>query len=137
MEEQFATAITCMDGRIQTFVNQWMMEKFDLPYVDVITEPGPNGILADKEETWTIANIKKRVGISVNKHGSKWVVLVGHEDCAGNPGSMGKQIADVKEGLNTLAEMDFDANLMGIWVDLQGTIDVIEERRCIQVEKSA
>ena len=79
------------------------------------------------------SNIEKRIGISVNKHGSNWVVLVGHEDCAGNPGSMEKQIADVKDGIKTLAEMDFDANLMGVWVDLQGTIDVVDERRCVEV----
>ena len=37
----FATSIHCMDGRIQEPIIQYIKTKYDVQYVDVITEPGP------------------------------------------------------------------------------------------------
>ena len=82
---RFATAINCMDGRTQLPVNEWMKEKFGVDFVDTITEPGPNGVLTNNKVP-LVSSIKDRVLISVNGHGSKTIALVGHHDCAGNPG---------------------------------------------------
>ena len=122
---KFVTAVTCMDGRIQEHVNKYLKDRFNVPYVDTITEPGPNRILADNTNVSVIENIEKRIGISVKHHGSKWIVLVGHEDCAGNPVSKTEQITHIEKGLEVIRAMDFDARLIGIWVDLDGTIEVL------------
>ena len=37
----FFTAINCMDGRVQLPVIKYVQEKFDILFVDMITEPGP------------------------------------------------------------------------------------------------
>jgi hypothetical protein len=42
----FCTAVTCMDGRVQLPVNAYLRERFGADFVDTITEPGPNAVLA-------------------------------------------------------------------------------------------
>ena len=81
----FCTVINCMDGRTQEPANKYLKDKYQVKFVDVITEPGPNGILAIKDNKELVSSILSRVDISVNKHGSTRIAIVGHHDCAGNP----------------------------------------------------
>ena len=39
-EGTFATAINCMDGRVQLPVIKFLQERFKAEYVDIISEPG-------------------------------------------------------------------------------------------------
>ena len=82
---RFCTAINCMDGRVQIPVIQYLKDRFDADYVDAVTEPGPNRILAEDADTRIRQSIDRRVGISVEGHGSVGIAVVGHHDCAGNP----------------------------------------------------
>ena len=75
---KFATAINCMDGRVQLPVINWLREKLGVDYVDMITEPGPDKILA-KGAGAAVDSIKARVLISVNKHGSDTILMVSHD----------------------------------------------------------
>ena len=43
---KFGTAINCLDGRVQLPVSNWMKMQFHLDYIDMITEPGPDKIVA-------------------------------------------------------------------------------------------
>ena len=43
----FACAINCMDGRVQGAVKNYIKENYKIDYVDMVTEPGPNKILAE------------------------------------------------------------------------------------------
>ena len=89
----FCTVVNCMDGRVQEPVIAWLKEYFGVAFVDSVTEPGPNGILAAGEGAAVIASIEARVRISVEKHGSVGIAVVGHHDCAGNPGPEAQQRA--------------------------------------------
>jgi hypothetical protein len=40
------TAINCIDGRVQEPVAAWLKERYHLDYVDMITEPGADKVLA-------------------------------------------------------------------------------------------
>ena len=60
----FATCLNCMDGRAQLPVINWIMENYDIKYVDMITEAGINGFLAD--EYLDISEILKKVRILKN-----------------------------------------------------------------------
>ena len=62
----FATAIGCIDGRIQTTLNEWVRQVAGVEYVDTITWPGANGALADGE----IGGIRRALEISASAHGS-------------------------------------------------------------------
>ena len=74
-----------------------MKKNFQVDYVDVVTEPGPNKILADDLDKELVSSIKKRVDISVNCHGSNIVAVVGHYGCAGNPSDREIQIKHLKK----------------------------------------
>lgn len=114
-EGTFGTVINCMDGRTQLPLNEWMRERFGVDYVDTITEPGPNGILA-KGEVPLMDSIKDRVEISVNGHGSRIIVLVGHYNCAGNPGPREMQDDHVMKGIEVIKSWNYPVRILGVWV---------------------
>ena len=45
----FGTVIDCMEGRVQTPVNNYLSGRFGVNYVDVISAAGPAGCL---QRTW-------------------------------------------------------------------------------------
>ena len=59
MTKKFATAINCMDGRTQQSVIEYMKRTFSVDFVDMITEPGPNKILAEGKCINLIESLKK------------------------------------------------------------------------------
>ena len=61
MTKKFATAINCMDGRVQSPTIDYIKSNFNVDYVDMITEPGPNKILAEGKEEQVIEALKKKV----------------------------------------------------------------------------
>ncbi|MBN1898392.1 MAG: hypothetical protein JW827_06415 [Spirochaetes bacterium] len=116
-EDKFVTAVNCMDGRAQLPVINYLKEYFHAGYIDMITEPGPNKILADKSDTILIDSIKKRIEISIDKHGSNLVALVGHCDCAGNPSPKENQIRHIKSGVVMIKKWFQNIHVIGLWVD--------------------
>lgn len=121
----FATAINCMDGRTQTPVNEYLRKKFNVDYIDTITEPGPNGILAKNSDLKTIESIKKRIEISTIKHGSKHIAVVGHHDCAGNPVDEKTQKDNIIQAIETIKSLGFKEEIIGLWVDSNWNINEI------------
>ena len=65
---QFATAITCIDGRVQEPVIAFLKKNYGVKYVDTISAPGVDKILSQRIGKWTTALIKKDVRFSVQKH---------------------------------------------------------------------
>ncbi len=114
---KFATAINCMDGRTQLPVNRYLIEKYGVDYVDTITQPGPNKILANNSNQTATAAIKSMVMISVQGHGSKKIAIIGHADCAGNPGDETTQIAQIKDAVEKVKSWGFDVEIIGLWLD--------------------
>ena len=115
-EGGFCTAVNCMDGRVQLPVNAYMQQRFSVAYVDAVTEAGPIAILARQDEP-LIASILSRVRISVEKHGSRVIAVVGHHDCAGNPVSKDLQIVQCRAAADLLAESFPQALVVKLWVD--------------------
>lgn len=113
----FCTAINCMDGRVQLPVITYLQKRFNAEYVDTISEPGPNKILADQENTTLIDSIFNRLAISVDKHKSIGVAVVGHHDCAGNPAGKDEQIIHVKKSVDFLRNKYGGVEIIGVWVD--------------------
>ena len=113
----FACAINCMDGRVQDAVKKYMQENYGVDYVDMVTEPGPNKILADNFDKPIIENIKKRVEVSTHHHGSKVIAIVGHFGCAGNPTEKEEQILHLKKAEQTLKSLGFKEEIVLLWVD--------------------
>ena len=117
MDKKFACVVNCMDGRVQDAVKNYMQKNYSVDYVDMVTEPGPNKILADNTDSAIIENIKKRAEISVHHHGSKVVAIVGHFGCAGNPAPKEEQIQHLKKAEEAVKSFGFPVEIIKLWVD--------------------
>ena len=111
---KFATSVSCMDGRIQIPLINWIKENFSVDYVDTITEPGIDKLVADNTD---LESIKLKVGISINKHESELIVVSGHYDCAGNPVSNEEHITQIKKGIEVISSWNVGVKVVGVWVD--------------------
>ncbi|MFH1101163.1 MAG: carbonic anhydrase [Methanobacteriota archaeon] len=122
---KFVTAINCMDGRVQMPIIEWMKQKNHIDFVDMITEPGPNKILAENKKSFDVDFIKKRVEISVKKHGSTLIAIVGHYDCAGNPVNNKIQKQQITSSVKTIQSWGFNVSVIGLWIDDQWKVHKI------------
>ncbi len=120
---RFGTAINCMDGRTQIPVIEWMRKHYRVSYVDMITEPGVDAVLAENDDTRTIESIKRKVRISTEKHGSRLIAVVGHYDCAGNPVDMHTHLAQIQSAVERMALWGFKAQIFGIWIGEHWNVD--------------
>lgn len=111
---KFGTSVSCMDGRIQIPLTNWIKENFSVDYVDTITEPGIDKQVADNTN---LESIKNKVGISINKHESELIVVSGHYDCAGNPVSNEEHITQIKKGVEVISSWNLGVKVVGVWVD--------------------
>ena len=122
----FGTAINCMDGRTQLPVANWMKEQYGLDYIDTITEPGPDKILASAQGQ-LVESIKSRLLISVKAHGSKIIAIVAHNDCAGNPVDKEQHLLHVKKSIQTVCSWNLPVEkIIGLWVNEDWKVEVIE-----------
>jgi hypothetical protein len=106
-----------MDGRVQLPVISYLKERFDAEYVDVITEPGPIRMLSEEDDPRAIDSILLRITVSVEKHGSAEIAVVGHYDCAGNPASRDEQVVQLEKARVVLSERFPGAEIIKLWVD--------------------
>lgn len=114
---KFACAINCMDGRVQDAVKHFMKDNYGVDYVDMVTEPGSNKILADNSNVSVIENIKKRLEVSTHHHGTEYVAVVGHFGCAGNPVEKDEHIRHLKEAEKTVDSFGLGVKTVLLWVN--------------------
>ena len=114
---KFATAINCMDGRVQIPVINWLKRHYGVDYVDMITEPGPERVLAEGKDLGRIESIRMRLEISVTRHCSEIVAVVGHHDCAGNPTDKDTQLRQLSDSGRNVASWNCGVRVVGLWVD--------------------
>ena len=112
-----------MDGRIQEPLMDYLREHYNVKYVDVITEPGPCKILAEKTNKIVINSIIDRVDISIRKHKSKLIAISGHYDCAGNPCDEETQKNQIRESMKYCKNMYPKTQIIGLWVNNEWKIN--------------
>lgn len=113
----FATALNCIDGRTHEPVIDFLRKNFRVTCVDLITEPGIDKILSENRIGQTVSSIKKRAQISVDKHQSKIIAVVGHYDCAGNPGTAKNHFSQVKKAVVNVHAWGWGITVIGLWVN--------------------
>jgi carbonic anhydrase len=111
----FATCLNCMDGRVQLPVIKWIMENYNIKYVDMITEARMDGYLADKDSD--TKDILKKVEISINLHESKNIFITGHHDCAGNPIDNTTHKKQITAAVYLIKKLFPDLNIISLWID--------------------
>ena len=127
MSNTFAAAISCMDGRVQIPIVEYIKSEYAVDYVDMITEPGPNKILSENANRALIESIKRRVTISVEVHNSKLIAIIGHYDCAGNPAEKETQLSHILASIKIIRTWEFEAQVIGLWVDENWRVTIIAQ----------
>jgi carbonic anhydrase len=123
----FATAINCMDGRVQLPVNEWMRSRYGVVYVDTVTEPGPIKILAELQPDSAVESIKHRTDISIHKHGSCVIALVAHYDCGGNPVDKDTQMGQLDLSIAQVKAWGYGVPVVGLWVDEEWVTHIVRD----------
>ncbi len=122
----FATSINCIDGRIQLPISNWIKQKYSVDYVDVITHPGSDKIIGEKNIEG-ISEIKTKTLVSINAHNSKLVVISGHHDCAGNPVSKETHLTQIKKSISIIKSWNCPVTVIGVWINEQWEIEEVHE----------
>lgn len=115
--KQFGTVVNCMDGRVQIPVLTYLQARFGVDWIDSITEPGPIKILAENTDKFLVQSILDRLTISVKKHGSVGVAIVGHYDCTGNTVPRETQVEQLHQSQQFLRRYYPELPILLLWVD--------------------
>lgn len=115
---RFATAINCIDGRVQMPVNEWVRKNLGADYVDTITEPGVDKAITE--------SIRQKVMISINAHHSSAIAIAGHHDCAGNPVSREVHLGNIRKCVQTVKSWKLPVRVVGLWVNDKWQVEVVE-----------
>ena len=123
---KFGTCLNCMDGRVQIPAIQWIQKEYGLNYVDMITEAGMDGLLAKGDVD--ITNIIEKINISLDKHNSEMIFIVGHFDCTGNQVNDETHRKHIRMAVERLKGIKSSCKGIGLWVSKEWLVEkIIEE----------
>ena len=118
----FCTVINCIDGRTQLPVLAYLQNRFNVKYVDVVTEAGPAGVLSTRPKSGEAKSIFRRVEVSIQAHFSKGIAIVAHHDCAGNPIPDSEQQLQIQICQEILSKRYPEVEVLGLWLDQNWTL---------------
>ena len=121
----FATCLNCMDGRVQLPTVQWIKENYQVDYIDMITEAGMDGVLTN--EGTNIEGILQKINISIDKHGSNIICVVGHHDCAGNSFDDEMHKKQICMAAQRLKDVRSFCQIIGLWISDKWLVEKIIE----------
>ncbi len=124
LKDTFATAITCIDGRVQRPVTDWVKLHVNVDHVDLITEPGPDKVFS-AGPIELMQDMMRKVSFSVRHHFSKVVVLSGHDTCAANGVSREEHIEQILDGIERIQDFRLNVRIIGLWVGEFGSVEVV------------
>ncbi|MFO7934001.1 MAG: carbonic anhydrase [Bacteroidales bacterium] len=99
---KFGTVINCMDGRVQLPVLRYLKDHYEIDFFDSVTEAGPIRILTERKEQCRLTALKEQIRVSMEAHQSRFIAVVGHHDCAGNPADRTMQEQQIERALQIL-----------------------------------
>ncbi len=126
MNFRFGTAINCIDGRTQEVVIDHMKQNYSVDGVDMVTFPGADGLFSNEKYSGEIALIRRAVSISIEKHGSRIIAVVGHHDCAGNPGDREHHFMHIRKAMQEVSSWNFNAQVIGLYVNDKRAIEEVK-----------
>jgi len=121
---QFCTAITCMDGRIQDSVAEFLRDYYKAQWVDTVTEAGPVGALSEGNPE-TTRSVCDRVGISVEKHDSAGIGVVAHEGCAAVPLPREEQVPMALDTAERMRKKFPQMEVIALYATLDGKVEML------------
>ncbi len=121
---KFATAITCIDGRVQQPITDWMKLHANVHYVDLITEPGPDKLIS-AGSTYAVDEVVRKVSFSLTHHASTVVAVTGHHDCAANAATKEEHIEQILEGVRVVLSYRLNARVLGLWLSEWESVELV------------
>ncbi len=118
------TVINCLDGRIQYPVLDFLRNNYNIKFVDAVTEAGPLKILTERTDKCRLFSLKEQILTSLELNGSKFIAVVGHYDCRGNPEERDVQEKQIDNALEYLRKAYGDEIIyVGIYVNEQWEVE--------------
>ena len=102
-----------------------MKQKYNIDGVDMVTFPGVDGIISSRKNSDKIELIRRAVSISIEKHHSHIIAVIGHFDCAGNPGDKEHHYAHIRKAVHEVSSWNFDAEVAGYYVNDKQQIEEV------------
>ena len=125
LKGKFAVALDCIDGRTKEVVINYAKENFGTDFVDFVDAPGMDGILSgdilipdgfSAPRAVLLKWFRAQVEISAIHHKAKTIIVVGHDQCAGNPVKKEKHSEQIKKAVELVRSWNFGPEVVGIWV---------------------
>lgn len=123
----FAVAVNCIDGRTQEPLINYLKQKYQVDYVDLVTEAGAVKFLCERRTPERDA-ILKRIRISLDAHKPEILVIAAHHDCAGNPVSDETQKTQLKQAKEYLLGRFPYLKIVTLWLDGSFKVEEIQKR---------
>ena len=117
-----ATCLNCMDGRVQLPVLHWIKEKYQVDYVDVITEAGMDNVLSNQQD---VSEVLRSIAISVDINRSTRLFVVGHYDCRGNPVDEMTHRQEISNAVKRLKDHWPALEVIGLWVNKTWNVEMV------------
>jgi hypothetical protein len=92
----------------------------------MVTFPGADGIFSSGDHSEAIALIRRAVSISIEKHGSQIIAVVGHYDCAGNPGDRQYHYIHLRRAMHEVSSWNLHAQVIGLYVNDKREIEDVK-----------
>jgi carbonic anhydrase len=123
-QHKFATAITCIDGRVQQPISDWVKLHTNVDYVDLVTEPGPDKVLSSGPSN-LLEDIIRRARFSVLHHQSPVVAVTGHHDCAANDADRQEHVEQILEGVRVVLAHQLNVRILGLWLNEWHSVELV------------
>ncbi|MEO8256511.1 MAG: carbonic anhydrase [Acidobacteriota bacterium] len=120
---RFALAITCLDGRVQRPVVDYMRRTYGVDYVDLITEPGPERALTEPTRAAVQAAIHRNASFSVKGHDAELIAVAAHDDCLGNDADPETRLRQLRGAQHIITSWNLGVDVIGLWVHMDGTVE--------------
>ena len=127
--ERFAVLLNCIDGRTQQPLIEWARRELDVDHVDIVTEPGVDGVLARGDST-ALSALLDKVCVSRVAHGATELVIAGHHDCAANPGDESSHKNDLRTAAGAVQRALPELAVRTVYVDSRwSVVELASDRR--------
>ncbi len=93
----------------------------------MITEAGMDGVIAG-EDLECERSILKKIDISIDKHGSSLIFVVGHHDCGGNPVDDDVHLEQIKVSVDKVKSWKPAVKVIGLWVNDKWEVEKVIEK---------
>lgn len=125
MKSEFVTCLNCIDGRVQLPVINWILKNYDVKYVDMITAPGVDGVLSNRNND--VNDILEKISFSNEGHSTDLIFIVGHYDCLANHVDDETHNKQIISSVERIKESYSTSDVIGLWVDNKFNVHIVHE----------